>query len=200
LVDESHTEAYQTLITQFRDPIQTSSLSLENKPTKIALNDEIDAGSLRQRWSQIKDVHEGGQIINAFNSPRIKIYEALGDEYAKKLPYSIIEDTLKALSEYQIPTMIFVQNQSAVQSYAGHIKRLLRTGPWFNILDEGFNLHLNTEQIGQAWLITKPSENGYIHSLNVFDHNHNEIMIMTDNRTRGEQESIEWATLMKTYG
>lgn len=198
LVKSSNTERYEQLIEQFSDADQSPVLSVEKKAPAETEQIHIDKGALLQRWSQIKDVHEGSQIIKAFGGDRLSIYQALGEEYATRLPYDTIEALLKLLSKRQLPSMIFVQNKGAVQSYSGITTRLLRTGPWFNVLDPYFNLHLNTEQISQVWLIVKPSENGWVHTLNVFDHDLNEFMIMTDNRRQGEEESLEWLSSIKT--
>lgn len=192
LVESSNVEAYEQITERFIDDNQSSVLTVEKRAESNSESMDIDEDKLRLRWSQIKDVHEGGQIVKEFGGNRPNIYQALGNDYATSLPYDFIEQLLKHLSENKLSSMIFVQNEDAVQSHAGTTSRLLRTGPWFNVLDPHFNLHLNTELISQVWLITKPSNNGWVHTLNVFDHQKNEFMIMTDNRRRGEEESAEW--------
>ena len=161
----------------------------QRKKTALYLRPGQDTRYFTANWMHVFAVNENNRSI---------IYQALGEEYATPLPYNTIELMLGVLAERELMTMIFVHNNDAAQSYSGPIKRLLRTGSWLNVLEPDFNLHLNTEQIGQVWLIVKPSENGWIHTLNVLDHNHNEVMIMTDNRHRGEEESFEWLTTIKS--
>ena len=43
------------------------------------------------------------------------------------------------------------------------------TGPWLNVLDPTFNLHLREDRIAAAWVVRKPSVNGDIHSLELYD-------------------------------
>jgi putative hemin transport protein len=196
LVNDSHLDNYLHLVTEFKDATQSHVQPMKAPLAEPKANTAIDVQVLRERWSQIKNVHEGQQIINAHNSHRLNVYEALGNEYAIKLPSSVIESALCSLLEKKAETMVFVSNNSCVQSFAGPVNRLLRTGPWFNVLNDRFNLHLNTEQLSQVWLIKKPSDNGFVHSLNAFDKNNNEVLTMTDNRAKGEQESLLWVELI----
>ena len=81
--------------------------------------------------------------------------------------------------------MIFVMNDSAVQVYSGSVNEIKQFGPWFNVLDPEFNLHLRSKDIGAAWLIQKPSDDGWITTMDVFDKDGKEIMLIADNRGRG---------------
>ena len=51
----------------------------------------------------------------------------------------------------------------------GPIKALKATGPWFNILDPRFNLHLPEDAIPSAWVVKKPTSDGTVTSLELFD-------------------------------
>ncbi|RVU84652.1 hemin-degrading factor [Leucothrix sargassi] len=196
LVEDSNKDAYDQLVATFKDSKQVSATPTQTANLEAPNDSDIDIADLRKRWSEIKNVHEGQIIIKSLNNHRLNVFEALGNEYATKLPISVIEDLLTSLSEKNMETMVFVQNDHCVQSFAGPVKRLLRTGPWFNVLDPGFNLHLNTEQLSQVWLIKKPSESGPVHSLNIFDKNNNEVLILTDKRSKGESELAAWTSLM----
>lgn len=201
LKENSELKAYQCLIKRFKADDQTP-LVIERTTTVIASDTsqtvDIDAVELRQQWAAIRNVHQGNQIIKA-HGDRLAAYRALGDEYAKSLPVDSVEFLLTDLSEQQAGCMIFVMNEHAVQSFAGKISRLMRTGPWFNVLDPHFNLHLRTEAIAQVWMIRKPSDDGWVHSFSIFDEHEQEIMIVTDQRSRGEEESATWLNVISPY-
>lgn len=197
--EHSHLSAYHQLVADFRTPQQRQHLHVEravpDQPKSLA-DQTLDISSLRHAWANIRDVHEGNRIIKNLGGNRQAIYRALGSDYAQLLPSSTVETLLNALAEQQIPLMLFGMNKAAVQSYGGTIHKLLQTGPWFNVLDLGFNLHLRTGEIGEVWRIRKPSDDGWVTSLDVFDWHGQEIMVMTDNRGRGEQESAIWTALL----
>lgn len=199
LKEGSDLRAYQQLLEDFRTPRQRQHLHVEQAKTTTRtplIDMSLDISALRQSWSQIRDVHEGNRIIRSLGGNRRAIYRALGEEYTQLLPTSTVETLLTTLAEQQIPLMLFGLNDCAVQSYSGPIYKLLQTGPWFNVLDPGFNLHLRTGDIGEVWRLRKPSEDGWVNTLDIFDQHGNEIMVMTDNRGRGQQESAEWTKLL----
>ena len=42
-------------------------------------------------------------------------------------------------------------------------------GPWLNILDPGFNLHLNQNSVESIWAVEKPTSDGTVTSLEIYD-------------------------------
>lgn len=159
----------------------------------------INPVDLRQAWSQIQDVHEGNRIMKRYGNQRQAVYRALGNDYAEALDTDYIETLLTQLSSTQLPCILFAMNEAAIQSYSGRIEKLLRTGPWLNILDPQFNLHLRTQDIGEVWRIRKPSAKGWITSLEVFDWHGQEILVFTDQRERDQRESSQWTELLMSY-
>lgn len=201
LKEGGNRRAYDQLLADFRTPQQRQHIHVERVVPKLPqplVDQSLDIASLRQSWANIRDVHEGNRIIKTLGGNRQAIYRALGAEYAQPLPASTVEQLLTTLAEQQLPLMLFGMNEAAVQSYSGTISKLLRTGPWFNVLDPDFNLHLRTGEIGEVWRIRKPSDDGWVTSLDVFDAQGQEIMVMTDNRGRGETESAAWTKLLQT--
>src|SRR5262249_20710224 len=67
--------------------------------------------------------------------------------------------------------MCFVGNPGCIQIHTGPIKVLKAMGPWFNILDPRFNLHLREDAIAQAWVVKKPTSDGVVTSVELLDAN-----------------------------
>lgn len=42
-------------------------------------------------------------------------------------------------------------------------------GPWINVMDPRFNLHLRTDHVAEVWLVSKPTRHGMAHSVEAFD-------------------------------
>lgn len=198
LNDQSNQTAYQQLVTAFtaleQAPFQLQVKHIPTLPPSI-----IKQAELRQAWSQIQDVHEGNRIMKRYGNQRQAIYRVLGRDYAELLDRSCIEALLTQLSAEQQPCMLFAMNEAAVQSYSGRIEKLLRTGSWFNILDPSFNLHLRTQDIGEVWRVRKPTVDGWVTSLDVFDWHGQEILVFTDQRERDQRESSQWTDLLMSY-
>src|SRR3546814_1549272 len=64
--------------------------------------------------------------------------------------------------------MCFVCNHGLIQIHSGSIKKLLRTGQWFKVLEPHFNLHLDTTVIDSTWIVNKPTSEGWVTSIECY--------------------------------
>jgi len=203
VTNETNYEEFSKLVQNFKsdnqEPFSEIQLVLTPDNTNQAglissiQEAKINPEKLTASWLAIRDVHEAGKIIKAYgNHRRNEIYQALGTDYAVPLAQNSIEEILETASRESVEIMIFAMNEAAVQIYSGAVKKLLRTGPWFNILDPGFNLHLRTECIGEIWMVKKPTEDGWVTSIDILDENGIEFLLIADNRVLGESESTAW--------
>ena len=93
--------------------------------------------------------------------------------------------------------MIFVGNKGIVQIFSGKISNLKDHGPWFNILDENFNLHLKEKGIKQTWISKRPTSGGILHSVECFDENKELIIQFFAEGEHGGPEPESWTDLCK---
>lgn len=138
--------------------------------------------------SQSNETKEGSQSSVIYHLPT--------SEYTKPLALDSVEKLLHLLVEVEHECMISVMNASVIQSFTGIISRLLRMGPWFNILDPEFNLHLRTDLIDEVWRVTKPTAQGIRHSVVALDESGQEILIVSDNHGDSQQESRKWQKII----
>src|SRR3546814_8316419 len=94
--------------------------------------------------------------------------------------------------------MIFVGSPGMVQIHTGPVTTLKQVGPWFNVLDPGFNLHLRDGDITEAWVVRKPTRDGIVTALEVYDAEGRQIAQMFGERHDGEKELADRRTLMET--
>ena len=53
--------------------------------------------------------------------------------------------------------MVFVGNRGCIQIHSGTVTKLVEAGPWFNVFDSQFNLHLREDKIAEIW-VTKSQQ------------------------------------------
>ena len=58
--------------------------------------------------------------------------------------------------------MIFVSSRGCIQIHTGEVRKLLPMGPWFNVMDPNFNLHLREDHVASAWVVKKPTTDGVV--------------------------------------
>jgi putative hemin transport protein len=53
----------------------------------------------------------------------------------------------------EIPIMCFVGNRGCLQIHSGPVRNIKPMGPWINILDETFHLHLRLDHVQELWAV-----------------------------------------------
>ncbi len=198
--DGSDLNVWQQLVSEFLAADQSAELNTTAVVEESLLGApvELDADALNQDWKALKDVHHFQAMLKKHNLNRVPAYEAIGNEFAMPLATEAFEQALESARETQMPIMVFVGNKGCIQIHTGPVHNLKRLGPWFNVLDDGFNLHASTDQIGSAWLVRKPTSDGIISSLEVFDRNGQQLAMLFGQRENGQPERSEWRTLLQS--
>jgi len=89
--------------------------------------------------------------------------------FARRFDRTGFNAALEALAGRDIPIMLFVGNKGCIEIHSGPIHTLQPMGPWQNIMDPGFNLHLRADQVAEVWAVEKPTKRGATPSIEAFD-------------------------------
>lgn len=151
---------------------------------------------LRQAWLAMTDTHDFYPLIRRFNLTRLAALQAIGDDLAQRVTPEVVEEMLDSVSRSGLPIMCFVGNRGMIQIHTGSVKNIQRKGPWLNVLDEKFNLHLDTTRIDSVWIVSKPTSDGWVTSMEVFAENGELIVQFFGARKPGSAELTVWRELM----
>lgn len=185
-------EALATLIQDFQSDAQPPSLiAAPEKPSY-----QRPPAEFRDEWLALKDTHDFYPMLKKHQVHRLDALKAAGQDLAQQVSIDTIETLLENAVEQQIPIMVFVANTGMVQIHGGLIHNLKRTGPWYNILDPKFNLHLNTEAIDSLWVVNKPTVDGYVTSLEAYTADGELIVQFFGLRKPGIPEIPAWRSLL----
>ncbi|MFN3297610.1 hemin-degrading factor [Caldimonas sp.] len=155
-----------------------------------------DAAALRAHWLGLQDTHEFFPMLRRFKVSRLGALRAAGADLAQPVEPEAVERMLHAVAAGALPIMCFVSNRGIVQIHTGVVHRLLRTGPWFNVLDERFNLHLDTTAIASCWVVNKPTSDGWVTSLEAYAADGGLIVQFFGARKPGQPEQPAWRRLL----
>ncbi|WP_431688196.1 hemin-degrading factor [Hahella sp. NBU794] len=156
----------------------------------------VTEDEVRRPWSELKDVHHFNAMLSKLGIDRLEALQMAGQEYAHRLPTDAMEQALRFAANCQLEIMAFVGNDGVVQIHTGTVNKLLRAGPWFNVLDPDFNLHLNTEQLASCWAVRRPTSDGVVTSLECFNHERKLVLTLFGARKPGKPELTEWRELV----
>lgn len=195
--DNTDMDAFRQLVTEFASEDQESGVEIAARVTEPAEETQLDVGLLEQGWSELKDVHHFLALLKKHKTDRATAYAAVRDDYARRVDTGAFEAALYSAAAKSLSIMVFVGSPGVIQIHTGPVKVLKRTGPWFNVLDPGFNLHADTTQIGAAWVVRKPTSDGIITSLEFFNKDGEQLALMFGERVNGQPENPEWTDLVR---
>ena len=138
-------------------------------PTQGPMGDPDKADKLRTEWDRMTDTHQFLQMVRKLKMNRLGAYRMAGEPYARKLSTDAVETIFNRAAEDDIPVMFFVGNMGCIEIHTGPIKTIKWAGPWLNVLDPGFDLHLRADHVAEVWAVTKSTREGPAVSVELFD-------------------------------
>ncbi|ANN77703.1 hemin-degrading factor [Bordetella flabilis] len=158
-----------------------------------------DDHAWREAWLGMRDTHEFFPLLRKFKVTRLAALQAAGDDLAQRVPADTAERMLASAAGSGLSIMCFVGNRGMIQIHTGPVGNLRRTGPWYNVLDPKFNLHLDTTAIDSAWVVNKPTSDGWVTSLELYSSAGELIVQFFGERKPGRPELPEWRALMSGF-
>jgi putative hemin transport protein len=195
---ESNLEAYDAIVADFR--LEDQSQDFIAQPfTKTASGrtEGFDVGELRDHWSKMTDTHEFFMMLKKLDIDRRAAVQQVGPDYAWKLADGIAAEFFSKSVEAKLNLMCFVANRGIVQIHTGPVYNVAPMGPWLNVMDPTFHLHLRADHIAEAWAVRKPTKDGHVTSVEAYDSQGEMIIQFFGKRKEGNVEMPEWRDLVE---
>jgi len=190
-------EAWDILIDNLRHTEQLDTILLSAPKTPEALGAPAGVEQLRERWAAMTDTHQFFGLLRELNLHRMDALEMVGEDYAFQLDHAAVAGLFDAAVAEQLPIMAFVGNHGCIQIHSGPIQTVKPMGPWLNIMDDTFHLHLRLDQIDAVWAVRKPTADGHVTSVEVYDANRELIIQFFSKRHEGNVERSEWRAIVE---
>lgn len=191
--------AWQRLVSRFNAGVQTPLL----EPRTVAAplphllqDDAVDVAALREGWRAMGyGPHEFYGLLRRHRVTRLQALHVAGSEFARRTDNAAVDRVLEDVARSGLPIMVFTGSPGMVQIHAGPVQHIRRMGPWLNVLDEDFNLHLRTDHIAESWVVKKPTAEGPVTSLEMYDADGGQIVQLFGQRQPGHPEREAWTAL-----
>jgi putative hemin transport protein len=158
----------------------------------------IDVAGFQSAWRGLQDTYGFSGLLKQFGVSRLQSMRIAEKQYVQQVDQASARQLLEAAASEQVALMIFVANPGMVQIYSGIVKKVAVMGPWLNVLDPRFNLHLREDHIASAWVVRKPTLDGLVTALELFDTDGHVIAMFFGERKPGKPELAEWRALVET--
>jgi putative hemin transport protein len=189
---------YEALVARFANDERGAPEILA--PVTLTPSPGLPAGfapdALRRDWEALKDTHDFVKLLKQHEVTREQAFVAAGPDFARPVAPTVVRATLDAAREQNCSIMVFIGNHGIIEIHTGPIRSLKPMGPWLNVLDPGFNLHLREDQVARVWLVRKPTTDGIVTSLELFAEDGYFIGQIFGERKPGRPELERWREIV----
>lgn len=190
--------AWERLVVDFSDAKGVPGLELAAPPLPVREkpNTDIDVEAFHQAWASMRDTHEFFGLLRTHGVTRTQALRLAETRFVRPVDAASAQQVLSGAASTGTPIMVFVGNPGVIQIHTGPVNKVVVTGPWLNVLDPGFNLHLREDHIASAWVVRKPTSDGLVTSLELFDAQGETIAMVFGERKPGRPELCAWRELI----
>jgi len=198
LQPESNREAYHKILNQFQaidsDPIKVVPLPEKKEEFSDA---EIDVQGFQKDWQNLQDTHDFFPMLRKYKVSRTQALRLAPEGYVHKVSLDYLTQVLQNVVKEGFEIMVFVGNPGCIQIHTGSIQSWKPMGPWWNVLDPSFNLHLNSAHVASVYQVKKPTVDGIVTSIELFDAQGEQIVQFFGKRKPGQPELARWRGLLQ---
>lgn len=194
--DGTHSAAWDKLAQDFVAVEQPSAIEVAPAPAPAVYNDEnADPAAFLEGWAALQDTHDFFPLLMKHKLSRVKALQIAEGKFSRRTTAGSVKTLLEKAADSGLEIMVFVGNPGNIEIHTGPVQKILEIPAWINVMDPDFNLHLKTDAIAQAWVVEKPSVDGIVTSLEVFDAAGEMIVQFFGKRKPGNPELESWRTL-----
>lgn len=194
MTDQSDVAAYEALVQKYLATDQNEVIVTVPYPEKEeeTAEEEVDIQAFQESWLAMQDTHEFFGLLRKYKLDREEGIRMAPEGHSEQISVDQLKKIFETVAERELPIMIFASSPGCIQIHTGPVKKLVSMGPWYNVLDPEFNMHLREDQINTIWVTRKPTKDGIVTGLDLFDKEGNNIALIFGKRKPGIPEMKEW--------
>lgn len=198
---ETDRDVFNDIVHQFAEPNQAAPVFTPAKPKEAPkLDADIDAAGLEQSWREMSDTHQFFGLLNKFGAERQQAFRLVEGRFTTRADLGVVRALLDEASVDGTSIMVFVGSLGCIQIHTGPVQRIepmvTPTARWINVLDAKFNLHLREDLVKDAWIVEKPTDDGVVTSVEVFDTQGELMAMFFGARKPGHPELQGWRDIV----
>lgn len=178
------------------DPVDYLAVA-QRQPAEAPKSVPQNADVLRKEWARLTDTHQFLRLTSKLKMNRLGAYRIAGAPFVRPLRPNAVSSMLQAVQSAGIEVMLFVGNRGCIQIHTGPLDTTKPMGPWQNVIDPQFNLHLRNDHVAEVWAVEKPTKRGPAVSVEAFDAHGMLIFQVFGVGKEGRDSRKAWRTIVE---
>lgn len=192
--------AFDAVVQRFAQPSAGYVFTAAPAPQAARADADIDVHGLHTAWAEMTDTHEFFGLTKRFGVERQQSFRLVQGRFAWPAAPAAVTSLLEEAAMESLPIMVFVGSPGCIQIHTGPVRNIQpmqsAAARWINVLDPGFNLHLRMDLIANVWVVEKPTADGVVTSVEVFDATGELMAMFFGARKPGQPELQGWRDLV----
>ncbi len=192
--------AWQQVLQAAGEPGRVVSFDAPSVPSAPLRPQPVDVHAFARAWSAMTDTHQFFPLLRQFGLERRRSFQLVQGQFTHRVETASVREMLMEAAFDGTAIMCFVGSPGCIQIHTGPVRRVeplvMGDKTWLNVLDPGFNLHLREDRIAEVWVVEKPTVDGVVTSLEVFDAGGELMAVFFGARKPGQAELAAWRNLL----
>lgn len=194
--------AWHAVLERFEDRTGTPVVFRPAEPAPPIRDDAtVDQAALLRDWAALEDTHDFFGLLKMHEVERQQALRLADGRFTAQLAPDAVRTLLLTAALEGTPIMCFVGSGGCTQIHTGPVHRIepmdIRGMQWLNVIDPGFNLHLREDAIDRVWVVEKPTTEGLVTSVELFDRQGEVMAMFFGARKPGVPELESWRELVR---
>jgi putative hemin transport protein len=198
--DATDLGAFAAVVARFAQPSAGYVFTPASAPAAPAPDASIDAAGFADAWAAMHDTHDFFGVLRRFGVERQQGFRLVEGRFTRRATADAVRGLLQAAAADGTPIMVFVGSGGCIQIHTGPVRTIRPLGPWINVLDPGFDLHLREDRVAEAFAVRKPTRDGLLTSVELFDAKGTLAVQFFGVREEGRPEDPRWRALVDGLG
>lgn len=191
-------EAWDAFVERFSAPFQDRELWVIGPRPKAQpmQGSPLDVTALLTEWSRLEATPEFPRLLRKYDVSRRHALRLAEGQFAWQVPVSHLQEVCGELLSQGIPSSSFVGNSGCVHVATGKVRRVVEKDNVLRVEREDGSLRCELSRLANAHIVAKPSLQGVIHSLELFDTEDRLVLQLFGRVSVGQVEPRQWREVL----
>lgn len=187
--------AFEELVCAMLHPEQT--LLPRPQPAPVPQDTgRVNLAALEQGWSVLREPQDFTALLRRHGVRRLRAYRLVRDKFARPVSLDSVPALLTLGALRQAPLSLRCGNKGCVQRFEGVLPLPVWQGARLSLCRAGMRFNLSLREVASVWRVRKPSAEGVITTIELFDAAGERVLTISSGRSRGRLELPSWRALL----